>query len=230
VKTIPPSVCIVIPAYNAAATIPELLRNLKARISASRIYVVDDGSSDKTAPICEDAEVHVVRHPENRGKGSALKTGIEKVLERHDIGAIVTMDADGQHDPDDLDGFIGMWTEGGSDLVIGQRMISGSRMPLHRRASNRITSFLVSSRTGTRIPDSQCGYRLLSRRFAASVTPRSDGFEAETEWIIRGARQPFIITSTPVRTIYNDEKSHMTNWVTTKAFIQVLLKEYPWAD
>lgn len=229
-KIIPSSVRIVIPAYNAAGTLPAFLKALQQVVPTDVLLVVDDGSDDGTALIAGEAGVRSVRHSKNRGKGAALKTGLRAALLDPAVQSVITMDADGQHDPADLPGLYDAWRQTGADLVIGSRSIAGSRMPLDRRLSNVITSFLVTSRTGVRVADSQCGYRVLSRRCAEMVVPDADGFEAETEWIIRAARLGMSITSAPVQTVYSGERSHMKKWATTKAFIRVLLREYAWVD
>ncbi len=229
-NAIPSSVRIIIPAYNASGYLPRVLRDICRSADCSSLLVIDDGSEDRTALEAGTAGVRSIRHAQNRGKGAALKTGVRAALLDPGTKAIITMDADGQHDPADLPALYEAWVRTGADMVIGRRPIRGSGMPVHRRLSNMTTSFLVSSRTGVRIPDSQCGYRLLSRKLAESFLPDADGFEAETEWIIKAAIKGFVISSVPVRTVYRDEKSHMKNWATTKAFVRVLMKEYPWAD
>jgi hypothetical protein len=99
-------------------------------------------------------------------------------------------------------------------------------MPLSRIVSNSLTSFLVTARTGISIPDSQCGYRLIGREVLESVVVDAEGYEAETELLIKAAAHGFRIGWVPVNTIYRGEKSHMTHWTTTKQFIRTLLKEY----
>jgi hypothetical protein len=98
-------------------------------------------------------------------------------------------------------------------------------MPWERQLSNRITSALVSWRTGQRIPDSQCGFRLFARRAVETLRTAADGFEAETELLIRAAALGLTIGSVEVRTIYAGERSSMTYWNTTKAFVRTLLME-----
>jgi hypothetical protein len=136
------------------------------------------------------------------------------------------MDADGQHSPDDLVSLVEFWSGSGADIVTGRRRFHEASMPWERRLSNTITSQLVSWRTGQRIADSQCGFRVLSRVVIENVHVTSDGFEAETELLIRAASLGFRIASAPIRTIYAGERSFMTHWTTTKAFVRTLLREY----
>jgi glycosyltransferase involved in cell wall biosynthesis len=222
----PSSVCVVIPALNAAPSLPSVIAGIRTHAPSVRIIVVDDGSNDGTAAVARKCADTVLSHGANRGKGAALRTGVQHALHDADVDAIITMDADGQHDPSDIPSLLAAMRDEGAAYVIGRRRISGTAMPLHRRLSNTVTSFLVSARTGQHIPDSQCGFRVLSRVFARSVTVTSDGFEAETEWIIRGAGLGFRLASAPVATVYTSHPSHMTSVKTTMAFIRTLFREY----
>lgn len=215
-----------IPAYNAAATLPALLGMLSKHFSHRDIFVVDDGSTDSTAAVARLAMVQVLSHDRNRGKGAALRTGFQKVLLEQRYDAVLTLDADLQHDPEDCPAFLEEWEKGKCDLLIGARRRLGSGMPFHRMLSNGITSFLVSARTGQDIRDSQSGYRLLSTQVLKTVETQNDGYEMETEYIVRAAMKGFRIGFVPIATIYSDAKSHMTHWYTTKKFLTVLLKEY----
>jgi hypothetical protein len=118
-----------------------------------------------------------------------------------------------------------VWRRSGADVVIGARRFSGVGMPWERQLSNRITSALVSWRTGRRIPDSQCGFRLHNRRAIEAVTTTTSGFEAETEYLLRAAARGLRFEAASVRTIYAGERSSMTYWKTTKAFIRTLFME-----
>ncbi len=217
---------VLIPAYNASTTIPDLLRAFTGRGNVAPVVVVDDGSSDDTE---NQARAHggiVIRHEFNRGKGAALSTGIRWIRENTEVDSVVCIDADLQHDPEDLKAFIEKRKASGANVILGRRRRIGAGMPFSRVLSNTITSFLVSARTGVRVPDSQCGYRLIGREVFESITMESEGFEAETEFLIKAADHGFQIAWVPVRTIYRGESSHMTHWTTTKRFIHTLLKEY----
>lgn len=215
----------VLPAYQAASTLPSVLSRLERHLPHERTLVVDDGSSDGTADVARSLGVNVIRQEPNRGKGAALRLGMSWWKERRGWSALVTLDADGQHDPDDLPSLVEAWRRTGADLVLGARRFSGVGMPWERQLSNRITSALVSWRTGQRIPDSQCGFRLFARRAVETLRTAADGFEAETELLIRAAALGLTIGSVEVRTIYAGERSSMTYWNTTKAFVRTLLME-----
>jgi len=217
---------VLIPAYNAAHSLPYLLRMIQREGWKGEVIVVDDGSTDATGESARELGATVIRHERNRGKGAALSTGFRLILETKKVDAVVTIDADLQHDPEDLKTFVNAREKTGANIVLGRRKRIGSGMPLGRVLSNSITSFLVSARTGISIPDSQCGYRLIGREVLESVNVESEGYEAETELLIRAAVRGFRISWVPVNTLYRGEKSHMTHWRTTRRFIKTLFKEY----
>jgi glycosyltransferase involved in cell wall biosynthesis len=217
---------VLIPALNAERTLPELVARIEPFIPRSAVVVVDDGSTDSTARSAEREGVYVLRHEHNWGKGRALRTGLAYLLGRDDWDVVVTLDADLQHLPEELPLFFRAWESHTADLLVGTRRRWKSSMPFPRKVSNSITSFLVSARTGFPIHDSQCGYRLMSRRVVAAVKTTSDGYEAETEFLIRAAREGFRIACVPITTVYGNERSFMTNTRTTFRFLVTLLKEY----
>ncbi|MBI3586846.1 MAG: glycosyltransferase family 2 protein [Ignavibacteriales bacterium] len=217
---------ILIPAYNAETTLKVLLPKLLSYVKSSQIIVVDDGSSDGTFTIAKAMGVTSLRHERNKGKGAALKTGFAFVTTSTQCDAVVTLDADLQHRPEDLPAFLDARKRAEANIIIGYRARIGTAMPVSRILSNSITSALVSARTGVFIKDSQCGYRLVGREVLEAITIGSTGYEAETEFLIKAARKGFSIKFIPIQTVYNGERSYMTHWHTTKRFIQVLMKEY----
>jgi len=217
---------VLIPAFNAAHTLGRLLDDLQPLVAVDNIVVVDDGSTDQTSVTAKHAGAVVLSHAVNKGKGAALRTGFQYILSSTKYDSIITMDADLQHDPKDVPKFLTAWQLGKSDLIVGYRKRLGSGMPVHRIFSNAITSALVSARTGVRIRDSQSGFRMIGRDVLSSIEVQSDGYEAETEFLIKAARKGFRISGVPIATIYSGAPSHMTHWKTTKRFLQVLLKEY----
>jgi len=217
---------VLIPAYNAAHSLPDLLRMIEREGWKDEVIVVDDGSTDDTGERAREFGATVIRHKRNRGKGAALSTGFRLILETKKVSAVVTIDADLQHDTQDLSTFVNARRRTGANIVLGRRKRVGSGMPFSRVLSNCITSFLVSARTGISIPDSQCGYRLIGREVLESVDVESEGYEAETELLIRAAARGFRISWVPVNTVYRGETSHMTHWKTTRRFIKTLFKEY----
>ena len=172
---------IVIPAYNEERTIIEVIRGLKQHGFVTLI-VVDDGSSDRTAELARQEGVILLRHIINRGLGGALGTGIVAAL-RLGAEAIVTFDADGQHDPDDIDRLIEPLVKGEADVVIGSRMLEPTGMPYARRLANwsaNIVTYLLFRGWTT---DSQSGLRAFSGRAAAQLQIMTNGMEVSSEII-----------------------------------------------
>ena len=219
-------IVVVVPALNAARTLPDLIGGLRKHLEPGQILVVDDGSSDETPAVLLALGVMNHRHPSTRGKGAALRTGFEWWLARGPWSAVVTLDADLQHRPEDLPVFVERWNRGGCDMIVGSRKRLGRGMPLARVVSNTLTSALVSARCSSPLFDTQCGYRLLSREVVETVRFETNGFEAETEILIRALVKKFWVDSVPVQTVYGNEKSHMTPWHTTRQFIAVLFRDY----
>ena len=219
-------IAVLIPALNAAQTLGEVLAKVKSFVPPESIIVVDDGSTDATARIALESGACLIRHGVNRGKGAALRSGFRQILSKTAFTGAITLDADLQHDPDEIPKFVARWERGAVDIIVGSRKRWGSGMPFHRMLSNTITSLLVSAHAGVIVKDSQSGYRCFSRRVLSAIETESNGYEAETEMLIRAARKGFRIDFVPIATIYGKERSSMTHWQTTRRFLQVLLKEY----
>lgn len=217
---------ILIPAYNAAEFLPTLLKDLSQRLSVTNVLVVNDGSTDGTEAKAREYGAEVVSLGRRSGKGSALAAGFEYLKRKPDVDSVITMDADLQHDPSDLWRFLDARKQGRASIVIGVRRRVGSGMPLERQLSNMLTSWMVSARIGKRIPDSQCGYRLMGMEVLKKMTIESPGYEGETELLIKAARLGFGFSFVPIRTHYGTQGSHMSYWETTRLFMNILLKEY----
>ena len=202
----PPQVMAVIPAYNPGPEIVRVVTGAARELGNDHVLVVDDGATDRSGERARETGVQVITHPENRGKGAALRSGFAAALA---AGAewVFTLDADGQHDPAEMPAFLAAAAAGGADLWIGDRMRDTRDMPPLRRFANRSTSSIISWLAGQPISDSQSGYRLISARVLRSVDLRFDRFEAESEILIKASRAGFRIGSVPIRTIYGEERS-----------------------
>ncbi|MDD8019076.1 MAG: glycosyltransferase family 2 protein [Bacteroidota bacterium] len=219
------NVAILIPAYNAASSLPQLLQQTARFIPAKSIIVINDGSKDETEPVAKKLSVVVLSHKNNQGKGAALQTGFDYALQNN-FDAVITMDADLQHQPVDIERFLRLYEAKHYDIIIGSRLQNTKGMPLHRILSNTITTFLIRARTGADISDSQSGFRFITKRVLENVRLTSNGFESETEFLIKAASCGHTFGSLPIETIYAGEKSHMTHIQTTLYFIKVLFKQY----
>ena len=195
-------VAVVIPAYNEERTIVGVIGGLKAR-GFTRIIVVDDGSSDRTAELASREGVVLVRHLFNRGLGGALGTGIEAAC-RSEAEIIVTFDADGQHDADDISRLIAPIATGEADVVIGTRMLATEGMPRSRRIANRIASLVTYMLYGLWATDSQSGLRAFSRDAAARIGIMTSSMEVSSEILGQVTRNRLRLKEVPVRPIYTD--------------------------
>jgi glycosyltransferase involved in cell wall biosynthesis len=195
-------VAIVIPAYNEERTIIEVIRGLK-RHGFARLIVVDDGSSDRTSKLASQEDVVLLRHILNRGLGGALGTGITASL-RLGAEAIVTFDADGQHDPDDIARLLEPIKKEEADVVIGSRMLEPTGVPYPRRIANwtaNIVTYLLFRGWTT---DSQSGLRAFSSQAAARIQIMTSGMEVSSEIIAETIKHRLTRKEVPVQAIYTD--------------------------
>ena len=208
---------VVIPAYQEGPRIAAVVRAARQFVP---VLVVDDGSTDDTAARAESAGATVVRQLQNQGKGAALRTGFRLALE-HGAAAVITLDADGQHDPAEIPAFLDAFHASRPELVIGRRDFSA--MPPVRRASNSLGRLVLSSALGVDVPDNQSGYRLIgSRLMGVLLDSREAGFEFEVEMIARCIALDLPLTWVPIRTIYGGEPSHIRPLAHFMSFLRVV--------
>jgi glycosyltransferase involved in cell wall biosynthesis len=194
----------VIPAYNEMKHIEQVVKKAQRFMP---VLVVDDGSTDETARLAEAAGAEVLRQSPNQGKGVALRTGFLRAL---NLGceAVITMDGDGQHDPDEIRKFLQAYTARPADLIIGNRCFR--KMPLSRRIANTTGRWLFTWAMGQFIPDNQSGYRMLRRHFMETLFDSNEqGFEFEVEMLGICLKHHFDLEWVPIRTIYSGEYSHI---------------------
>ena len=217
----------VIPAYNAARHLPGVIDRVARHVRRDRIVVVDDGSADDTREVASKAGATVVVHAQNQGKGAAIRNGIARAAE---IGVpfAILLDADGQHNPDEIPSFIVKQRETNADMVVGNRLVRAANMPWLRKATNYVTSAVVSLLAHRRVPDSQNGYRLVRLSHFKKFPLTTNRYEIESEMIIRAGRAGGKIASVPVETIYGDEKSFINPFIDTGRFLRMVGKSFFW--
>jgi glycosyltransferase involved in cell wall biosynthesis len=205
----------VIPAYQEGPRIAAVVHEARRYLP---VVVVDDGSTDGTAARAEAAGATVLRQVQNAGKGAALRAGFRYALE-HGVDAVVTLDADGQHDPDEIPGFVALYEASRPALVVGRRDFSS--MPFVRRLSNTLGGLLLSAAVGQRVPDNQSGYRLVGHRLMTALLGSQEaGFEFEVEMIARCIALGLPVAWLPIRTIYAGEPSHIRPWAHLISFLR----------
>jgi glycosyltransferase involved in cell wall biosynthesis len=193
----------VIPAYNEEYSIAKVV--LGTRRYVDRVIVCDDGSKDMTSVIAEELGATVVRHGENRGKGEALRT-LHKEIVKLDPDIIITVDGDGQHNPDQIPMLVKPIDAGESDVVVGSRYVDGGMMdaPLHRRFGLRVINYLYKKVAGLQIKDTQCGFRAYSRKaFEFLMQGDEKGYGIEGEQLVLASRNGIRLTEVPISVRYN---------------------------
>ena len=217
-----------IPAYNAGDTVAQVVAGTLRQLP--EVVVVDDGSVDGTAKAAREAGAFVISHPANMGKGAALRTGFEHALARGCDG-ILTLDADTQHDPDEIPKLIAKADETGAGITIGARLKDKEKIPPARYWTNMVGVTCISWRAKNRLEDSQSGFRIYRAEVLRGMKYTSSRFETETELLIRAGKRGFNIASVPVRTIYSEEilrKSHYRKVRDTYLICMMFLKSFLW--
>jgi len=216
-------VAVVIPAYQAAATIGEVITRTRTAVPDAAVIVVDDGSEDGTGEEGRGTGATVVTHPRNRGKGVALRSGIARAC-ADGAEAIVTIDADGQHPAAEIPRLLESIANGTADLVLGARARNGT-MPVSRRLTNWLSATLASRIGRQRVSDAQTGFRAFTRALAERIQPAGDRYEFEANFLLEALRAGYRVTSVEVPTIYG-APSHFRyfgdTWRMVRAFAQQL--------
>ena len=189
----------IIPAFNEEKTIGEVVS--KSKKYADEIIVIDDGSRDKTSKIAKESGARVYRHLINRGLGGALSTGIKvALLSGADI--ILTLDADGQHDTEEIPQIIKPIIDGEADFVIGSRFLTPQPMPLFRRLGIPFFNIVAFILFGIRGTDTLCGMRAFNKKMAQVLEIQSNGMEAVLEMLKKAQINKFIVKEVPIKAIY----------------------------
>ncbi len=196
----------VIPAYNEEVSIAQTLREIKRDFPKSEIFVVNDGSKDKTRELAKKEGVHVLTHVINRGLGASLATGIKGALQKSSAGIIITFDADLQHTPADVKKLVKPILNNEADAVIGSRFLSREdleMMPFTKKVGNYFLTGITNFFSNSRITDSQSGLRALNRKAAGKIQIASDRYEVSSEIIHELEGHRMRIKEVPMKAIYD---------------------------
>lgn len=215
------TVGVILPGYNVGRHLAQVVADIRTAQPGIRILVVDDGSTDDTGEVASSVGVDLRVHKPNRGKGAALATGFAWALEAG-LDCVFTMDADGQHRPEEMQGFLDAAARDQLDVVVGNRMDARQDMPWLREQTNLFTSWVVSRLAGVSIRDSQNGFRLLRTACLEGLSLRTTRYDTESEVLVRLARRGYRIGSAPVSTVYGDEKSSINPFIDTGRFLRLV--------
>jgi glycosyltransferase involved in cell wall biosynthesis len=173
----------VIPCFNEEATIGSVVIRTKRHVD--KVLVVDDGRTDDTVRIAKEAGATVISHKTNKGKSAGIKTGFKYAL-INGFDYVVTIDGDGQHNPDEIPVVLDNLQNNGHDITIGVRYGESTEMPLWRKFGKRVLDYTTSFGNGGHVTDSQCGFRAFNKKAVQGITPRLNGgaFSTESEQLI----------------------------------------------
>jgi glycosyltransferase involved in cell wall biosynthesis len=210
---------VVIPTYNNQNTLSGVIDSVLEY--TDRIIVVNDGATDKTEEILERySQITVVKHESNKGKGVALRTGFKKALE---LGYryVITIDSDGQHNPDELPAFLEKIESEHDSLIVGARNMEQSSVPGKSSFGHKFSNFWYKVETGIDLPDTQSGYRLYPVEKLKGMKFFTNKFEFEIEVIVRAAWRGINVTSVPVSVVYFPKETRVTHFRPVRDFTRV---------
>ena len=214
--------CVVIPTYNESKEIGDVVRRLRQQ--NLEVAVIDDGSRDNTSLIARENGAVVIRNQTNEGKGASLIKGFQYAI-KNNFDAVITMDGDGQHIPEEALNFIHAAEGNNAALFIGDRMTNSKGMPNVRWLTNKFMSWLISRIIGQKALDTQCGFRLIKTEALKNICLKTSKYETESEIIIKISRAGYKIESVPIKTVYKNEKSQINPFIDTLRFIKFISGE-----
>jgi glycosyltransferase involved in cell wall biosynthesis len=189
-------IIVAIPAYNEEQFIAEVVR--KARKFVDQVIVVDDGSTDSTARVAEAAGAMVINHGVNKGYGESIKSCFNAAKE-NGADILITLDGDGQHDPDDVPKLLAPISRGEADVVVGSRFLNDkSDMPQYRKFGINVITFLYNFGSRLKVSDAQSGFRAYSRKAMDGLVITRSGMGASVEVIIKIREEGFRIKEVPI--------------------------------
>jgi glycosyltransferase involved in cell wall biosynthesis len=196
---------VIIPCYNEAATIGSVV--LKVKNFIDNVLVIDDGSTDDTVKIAKAAGANVISHKKNYGKSTAIKNGFKYAINKN-FDYIITIDGDGQHNPDEIPAVLNNLKDNGNDIIVGNRSTNNKEMPTWRKIGKNILDYTTSFGNGGHITDSQNGFRAFNKKAMKALTPTLNGkaFCVESEQLIKAHELGLEVAHANVSCKYKDLK------------------------
>lgn len=201
--------CIIIPTYNNCRTVADVVE--RSRTVCPDVIVVNDGSTDKTADVLCGLDVTVLDHDRNRGKGQALRTGLKHAV-LNGFTHAVTLDADGQHFPEDIPVLLAESKLNPDDLIIGCRNLTSENMPRKNTFANRFSNFWLRLQTGQKLDDTQSGFRIYPLNSIYGMGLMTSRYEAELELMVYAAWHGVQLRGVPVRVLYQPEGERVSHF------------------
>jgi glycosyltransferase involved in cell wall biosynthesis len=220
-------VCVLVPAYNAQSTLGSVLD--KVRPLGIDCIVVNDGSLDQTEKVALEYGADLLEHASNLGKGAALRTGFQHILQK-DYQVVITLDADGQHDPSEIPFLLRIFRSVKPDILIASRAAEFEGMTLLRRFWNRLGAKAVARLCHSDITDSQSGFRLIRTEVLRGINLSTSRFETELELLINACKKGFSVLCVPIKTARIDgtDFSHFRpvadTWQECKLFLRIFFR------
>lgn len=215
----------VVPAYNAARHLPELVSRIRRFVCDANFLVVNDGSTDNTLEILKDLGVNFISFRLNRGKGAALNAAFDYAI-KNGYRSVLTLDADLQHLPEEIPGFFA--ADNGRCLLIGTRRMNLKIMPFARWLTNNLTSLIISIFSAARVRDSQSGFRLIPTRLLTAMPLKTVRYDFESEMLFKAGILRCAVGEVPISTVYEESASYINPLKDTLRFVRQIWKRI-WA-
>jgi glycosyltransferase involved in cell wall biosynthesis len=219
------STLVLVPAYNAAKYLPDLIPRCRQFVCDDNLLIVNDGSTDNTLAILKETGVNYISFPQNKGKGAALKAGFDYAV-KHKFRSVLTIDADLQHLPEEIPRFFAL--DNGHRLIMGTRNIDRSIMPWDRWITNNLTSIIISVFSSQRVRDSQSGFRLIPVSVLTAIPLGTIKYDLESEMLFKAGALGCEIAEVPISTIYEGSHSFINPYKDTLRFVRQIWRRI-WA-
>jgi glycosyltransferase involved in cell wall biosynthesis len=203
-----PNITAIIPAFNEEIPIGSVVISTLKHVD--HVIVVDDGSDDRTSEIAGIAGAEIIKHHENQGKGAALKTGFDSII---DVDIVVTLDGDGQHNPEEIPKLIKPIIDGEADIVNGSRYLvnNDDDTPVYRRLGQSVLDNVTNLNSGLKVTDSQSGFRAFASYTIPAFRFNQNGFSIESEMLTDAANFGSRIREVEIEANYDNGNNHTEN-------------------